>query len=41
MKTTSPHEGNLRAERKRFSWAQFFLCLVETLAGAMRHNEET
>ena len=28
MKTTSPHEGNLRDERIKNSGAQFFLCVL-------------
>ena len=37
MKTTSPHEGELRAERIRFSDVPFFVYL-EAL-GAMHHHK--
>ena len=42
MKTTSPHEGNLRTERMGNSSTQFFfVCLVQTFGACMHHDEET
>ena len=36
IKTTSPHEGHLRAERIRSSGAQFFVSLLVDTLGATR-----
>lgn len=41
IKTTSPHESNLKAEIVGNFAIPFFVCLVEAFGANMHHGEET